>query len=119
MAQREKESMSCGGVDVEEDVYNDRQLGGSETRANRRPHKPSSRSAKSHLWTELAAVTVSKGNRNTPAGTRSLLRLHHVDVSSDGRKGEEERETERRNLEERVGVLAATNIRTNSSNCTT
>ncbi len=116
MAQREKESMLCGGVDVEEDVYNDRQLGGSETRANRRPHKPS---AKSHLWTELAAVTVSKGNWNTPAGTRSLLRLHHVDVSSDGRKGEEERETERRNLEERVGVLAATNIRTNSSNCTT
>lgn len=27
MAQREKESLLCGGVDVEEDVYNDRQLG--------------------------------------------------------------------------------------------
>lgn len=49
MAQREKESPLCGGVDVEEDVYNNRELGGPETRANRWAHQPSSRCAKRHL----------------------------------------------------------------------
>lgn len=52
-------------------------------------------------------------------GTRSLLRPHHVHVTSDGRKREEERETEQSNLEERVGGLAAINIRTKNSECTT